>query len=249
MAETAQRLTADARIRVERVGGRNTVTDLRCDTPLVLRIAQAEVAGPAYLTQVSTAAGPLAGDRLRLQVEVAKNAGAVLRSTGATVVQPGPGEQPSSSLVSLRAGANSVVDYQPQASVVVADALHEQVLEVDYQDASVLTKETVVLGRHRQPPGSCVLRTHVRRRGQTVLSTSVGLGPLAPEGWDAITGTAGFRCLISGLITHRLTPRTELTADAWGAIHTLDCGLSIITVLGADAVAAEALWCQLADSS
>lgn len=246
MAATAHRLSAQAAVRIEHVRGRNTVTELRCETPLVLRAARAPYpAAAAHLTQVSTAAGPLAGDHLRLRVEVAEKASSLLRSTGATIVQPGPDHAPSSNVVSLRADAGSTLDYQPQPTVVVANAIHEQVLELDYDRASVLTKETVVLGRHNQPPGSCVLRTRVRTGGVTVLTSSVALGPLAPVGWDAITGTAGYRCLISGLTTRPLTPRTRIVGASLGAVHALDCGLRSISVLAADATSAHASWCDL----
>jgi urease accessory protein len=245
VAAAAHRLTAEAAVRVENVSGRNVVTTLRSETPLALRIARSATPGPACLTQVSTAAGPLRGDRLRLRVEAAENAGVVLRSTGAAVVQPGPGEQPSSSAVLIRAGEGSTVDHQPQATVVAADALHEQVLEIDYENAAILAKETVVLGRHQQPPGSCVLRTRVRRGGRTVLASSVGLGPLAPAGWDALTGTAGYRCLMFGLTTQPLASRTELSAEGWGAVHVLDCGLRSVTVLSSEAVTADAVWGRL----
>jgi urease accessory protein len=246
VAATAHRLTANATVRVENVAGRNVVTALRSETPLALRIARSAAPGPARLTQVSTAAGPLRGDRLRVRVEAAEYASIVLRSSGAAVVQPGADERPSSSAVLIRARGGSTVDHQPQPTVVTADALHEQVLDVDYEgDTTILAKETVVLGRHQQPPGSCVLRTRVRSSGQTVLASSVGLGPLAPAGWDALAGTAGYRCLISGLTTHPLALRTELTAEGWGAVHTLDCGLRAITVLSAEAVTADAVWRRL----
>jgi urease accessory protein len=249
VAAAAHRLSADATVCVENVRGRNTVTQLRCETPLVLRVARAGTAAPAHLTQVSTAAAPLAGDQLRLHVGVTDNAHAFVRSTGATVVQPGLDEEPSSSVVSLQAQAGSTLDYQPQATILVAGSVHEQVLDIEYDDATILTKETLVLGRHQEPSGSCVQRTRVRTRGRTVFASSVALGALAPAGWDAVTGTAGHRCLISGVTTHPLTPRTEVSTEGWGAVHELNCGLRSITALGVDVIAADALWHRITQSS
>src|SRR3954464_10591869 len=77
---------ADAAIATRRAAdGRTVLATLRSDPPLTLRQT-----GPTQVHLVSTGAGPLGGDRLRLAVDVAPGTTLDVRSVAATLVLPGP---------------------------------------------------------------------------------------------------------------------------------------------------------------
>ncbi|WP_255597565.1 urease accessory protein UreD [Micromonospora sp. RL09-050-HVF-A] len=74
--------------------GRTVLRELRGESPLLLRQAATEEGVPTVYV-VGGAAGPLAGDDLRLSVEVGPEAAVRVRTVAASVALPGrPGRSP-----------------------------------------------------------------------------------------------------------------------------------------------------------
>lgn len=110
--------TAHALIRTEAAsGGRTRLETLRSDPPLTLRQT-----GPQRVHLVSTGAGPLRGDHLDLDVDVAPGTSLEVRSVGATLVLPGLADAPSVMVVRARVGAGATLRFSPSRPSSPPDA-------------------------------------------------------------------------------------------------------------------------------
>jgi urease accessory protein len=159
--------------------------------PVVLRIT-----GPDRVHLVHGAGGPLGGDDLALDVDVAAGAALRLRSAAVTLVQPSaaaPG--PARWRVAADVGAGARLDWGPEPTVVCAGAAMQARLRVRLDaGAAAVVREVVVLGRHGERGG--------RYRGELVVD--VGGVPLLAhttllDGADEVLrgpgGTAGARAV------------------------------------------------------
>ena len=110
----AGRLTARAAVASRAdATGRTRVTVLRSDGPLALR----ETPLGVYL--VGTAAGPLGGDDLALDIDVGPGSRLVIRSAAGVLLLPGPHGGVSALRISARVGPGGRLDYAPQPTVAV----------------------------------------------------------------------------------------------------------------------------------
>ncbi|MCL9760811.1 urease accessory protein UreD, partial [Frankia sp. AiPa1] len=183
-------MRAHATVRVD-LGARGDaqVTELRSDVPLVLRLTGRAPAGdsPASATVhlVSAAAGPLAGDDLRLDIVVGEGVRLVLRSVAAMVALPGRGATgPSRLAVTAQVGAGGELDLRPEPTVVAAGANHAAVTEVTLAPTARLwLREEILLGRFGEPAGAFhgTLRVDISRdttsRGAVSRGAPPGGGP------------------------------------------------------------------------
>nr|MDT0666861.1 urease accessory protein UreD [Micromonospora sp. DSM 115978] len=98
---------------------------------------------------------PLAGDELRLDVQVSAGVRLVLRSVAATVALPGHGRRPSTTAVTAQVGDDAVLDYLPEPTVAAAGCRHRSVAEVQLGTGACLRwREEVLLGRFDEPAGA-----------------------------------------------------------------------------------------------
>ncbi|MDP9070266.1 MAG: urease accessory protein UreD [Actinomycetota bacterium] len=175
-------VVAHARVLAERRGAGTRCSVLRSQPPLTLR-ATAEA---IYL--VGTAAGPLGGDDLGLDVTVAAGAELTMRSVAATTLLPGAGGGRSRARVDVAVGATASLRWRPQPVIVTADADHEATTTIELAgDASLYWREEVVLGRHGEEPGSLLQRLRVDLAGQPLLRNDLALG----RRWPGSLGPAG----------------------------------------------------------
>lgn len=117
---------------------------------------------PAQVHVVATGAGPLGGDRLHLEVEVAPGAQLTLVSVGATLALPGRHGGRSVSQVAAEVGAGGQLDLRLGPTVVCAGAEHHAETRIELVDGARLRwRELVVLGRHAEPTGRLRLRSDV----------------------------------------------------------------------------------------
>ncbi|MCD0480949.1 urease accessory protein UreD [Streptacidiphilus sp. ASG 303] len=147
----------------------------------------------AQATLVGAMAGPLGGDRLRIEAEV--RAGAALRvtSAAATVALPGRGGEAAHCAVVLRVEAGAVLEWLPEPVVAAAGSRLLADTRIDLAPgARLLLREEHVLGRYGEEPGRITSRLTVRHGGRTVLDQRTDLGPGAP-GWDGPAVLAGHR--------------------------------------------------------
>lgn len=177
-------MDAHARIEAELVGGRTVPRVLRSSPPLTLRATAAGV------HVVGSAAGPLGGDRLHLDIVVGPGADLGVHSVAAQLVQPGPRDASSSMSVAASVGEGGRLWLLPAPVVVVAGARHQATSTLELaEDAIFVVREELVLGRHREPGGSILSRLRIDRAGRPVLRTDLALGPAwSGSSTHAVTG-------------------------------------------------------------
>ncbi len=163
------RLTARAAVASRAdAAGRTRVTVLRSDGPLALR----ETPLGVYL--IGTAAGPLGGDELALDIDVGPGSRLVIRSAAGMLLLPGPHGGASALRITARVGPGGRLDFAPQPTVAAAGCRHRASAEVNLATGATLRwREEIVLGRHREPSGQCVSRLDV-----TVAGTAAYRGEL-----------------------------------------------------------------------
>ena len=155
------------RARAELVAERGPAGELRLpvqrsQAPLVLR----RTADAVYL--VSGAAGPLGGDQLELVIEVRAGARLRLRTVAAAVALPGRYGQESRLTVTATVGPGARLEYLPEPLVAADAARHRTEISVRLaEDATLLLRDEVLLGRHGERGGACRTRLAVDRDGAT----------------------------------------------------------------------------------
>lgn len=175
-------MKAHARVVAERRGSRSRCTTLRSSPPITFR------ATADGLHLVGTAAGPVGGDDLRLEVTVASGASLTVRSVAAQLVLPGPVPAPSTTDVNVTVGSRSRLTWLPEPTVLVRGADHRLTTTIALGPAGDLVwRDEVVLGRDGEAAGSVLSRLRVERGGRPLLCTEVALGPA----WPASGGPAG----------------------------------------------------------
>ncbi|TQM76302.1 urease accessory protein UreD [Thermopolyspora flexuosa] len=188
--------------------GGTTLATLRSDPPLTLRRT-----GPGRVHLVSTAAGPLGGDVLELDIEVAAGTTLELHSVAATLVLPGAGG-PSRMVVTARVGPGGVLRFTPEPTILAAGCDHRLEVRLSLAaTASVLWREEIVFGRHGEPPGRCETGFDAVVDGVPLLRQRLAVGDPAVDTSPAVYGTA--RCVGGTLLAGpAFTPPEGRRGDA-----------------------------------
>ena len=228
MAEPAG-ITASARITAVRgADGATRLPVLSFQVPLVLR----RTLDAVYL--VGGAAGPLGGDDLSLEIDVADGAMLRMRTAAASVALPGREGGESVFRIRARIGAGARLEYLPEPVVVADGARHRVEAEITLAaDATLVFLDEIVLGRYGERGGSCVSR----------LTADIGTAPLLRQevtvsGTDEVSLGPAVLCgrqVFASLLT--VGCGTDLTASQDLAIMPLAAapGAVLVTALGADA--------------
>ena len=175
-------MKASARVGVEHRRGRSRCTTLASAPPLSFRATDAAL----YL--VGTAAGPVGGDDLTLDVAVAAGASLTVRSVAAQLVLPAPNPAPSTLRMTVEVGPGATLHWLPEPTVLVRGADHRLTTTVAMEaDADLVWRDEVVQGRDAEPGGSLLHRFRVERDGVPLLCTELALGPA----WPTAAGPAG----------------------------------------------------------
>ena len=129
-------------------------------------------AGFAKVVLVATVAGPLAGDRLLVDVEVGEGAGLEVVGNAATLAFPA--ESAASIDVRLRLAAGARLLWRPEPLILARGCNLESslLLELD-AGAAAFTRELVVLGRHGEPPGRYRSELRCELEGRPLLHEAV----------------------------------------------------------------------------
>lgn len=192
-----------------------------CEVPLLFRVAGGD-GRVLELTWVNGAAGPLGGDRLRLDLRVEAGAAVRVRSTGAALVQPGPHGAPSHSDVHIELGEGSRLDWWPEPTVSVRASRHRtSTLVRAHPTAEARLVEHVVLGRHGEPCGALALHQRVEVGDRVVLDheLELGTGVLAGPGAHG-SGRAVVSAVMLGE-RWRPEPAVEVSATSAAATFVL----------------------------
>ncbi|MEU8238799.1 urease accessory protein UreD [Actinoplanes missouriensis] len=131
------------------------------------------------------AAGPLRGDELRLEIEVGPGAWLEFRSVAASLALPGRSFLPASRLtVTATVAPGGTLRYLPEPLIAAAGCDHVAITRVDVAEGgSLLWRDDLVCGRHREESGDVRADMTVRYGGTTVYRHEVSVGPGAP-GWS-----------------------------------------------------------------
>lgn len=174
-------------IATERRGGRSVLSRLRADTPLSPRptIASGEEpflrgAEAARVRMSASAAGPVGGDTYLLDVHVGAGSTLMLKDVGATLVLPGPHGELSRWITRVRVEEGGTFLWMPEPVIAAHGCRHEHVIQADLAaGARLLLREELVLGRHREEPGTLSTTLDVRRDGAPAVVQRIALGPEA----------------------------------------------------------------------
>jgi urease accessory protein len=232
---------AVARLVVERDRtGRSVVRDLRSVSPLTLMPCPAachdEDPDTALVHLVGSAAAPLGGDVLGVEVAVGPGAALTLRAIGATVVLPGQHPGPSRTAVTFHVSDGGRLEYLAEPTVVAAGADHHASLCADLaSDARLHLREVVVLGRSGEQPGRFRSDTRVRRDGATLLRQRLDLGD--PDLDASPAHMAGHHVIATDLLVGEPDPPEPAVGDWWSLVP-LAHGGSLATVLAKDTITA-----------
>lgn len=182
------------------------IVRLRSDPPLVLRpsldLAHALPTGwaariglPVHVSLVAGAAGPIGGDRLRLDIDVGPGAALAVSAVAATVALPGPHGEMSCSQVNITVAAHGTLVWTPGALIAASGCHHESITTIHLEPhARLLLREELILGRHAEVPGTLRQRLRVTLGGRAIHDQDLLVGPEAP-GWSGPAVTGGRRAL------------------------------------------------------
>lgn len=228
-------LTASALAVAELAAGRTALTTLRSRVPLSLRPTA------DGLTVVSSAFGPLGGDRTELVVRVGPGAQLRVGSAGAQVAQPGVTDPVSRSRVQLSVAAGGELHWQLEPLVVTAGAEHRAELHLDVEPGGrAVVVETVVLGRTPDAPGRYRSRWRTACGDEPLFAADLDVGAGAPDGWDgpAVLGTG--RVLVTALVVGADLPdEAEVAGLPGGCAMRLAGPGVLLSRVGRDTVEAE----------
>ncbi|MEU4558171.1 urease accessory protein UreD [Actinoplanes sp. NPDC023936] len=179
-------MRAEARVVACSDGGGGTrLAVLRGESPLLLRRTGPRTGAGVTVHLVGGAAGPLRGDELRLEIEVGPGAWLEFRSVAASLALPGRSFLPASRLtVTAAVAPGGTLRYLPEPLIAAAGCDHVASTRVDVAEGgSLLWRDDLVCGRHREESGDVRADMTVRYGGTTVYRHELSVGPNAP-GWS-----------------------------------------------------------------
>lgn len=169
---------------------RSCVTTLRSEAPLALRLARSKAPEPwavhaadvARVCLTAGAGGPVGGDRLTLDIEVAQRSSLVLSEISPTLLLPGPHGERSVTDVRIRVATGATLIWLPEPMIAVRGCDHVNDVRVDLDDgARFLMREEILLGRHGEPTGRVRQRVVVRHAGRPLYRQDLGVGVLGAD--------------------------------------------------------------------
>lgn len=246
---------ASAHLTIARTNGgaRSRITRLHSDPPFVLRPTRPVGVepmqhwflcdtSPARVSLVAGAAGPVGGDRLCLSIDVESRASLVLREVAATLVLPGPHNQPSRTEITVRVAADAVFVWLPEPVIAAQNCQHQAVTHITLEPgARLILREELLLGRHAEQPGAVRQRLRVCRDNQPMYDQELAVGPGA-VGWNGPAAIGGRRAVGSVLVVdpgwdHTRADLAPTPAGADTALLRLGESAVLVTALAKDGLA------------
>jgi urease accessory protein len=237
---------ATARAVIE-VGG--VLREAASQPPVTLRQVRGEDPGTCTVCVVGSAAGPLAGDRIELEVDVRPAARAALIATGASLAQGRSNFMESSNVVGpsnvggrlstrLTVAEGARLSGEPAPLIVCAGSAVEVELDIRLAGtAALMWREILVLGRLGESPGTASLDWRVSRAGRPVLRQRIDLTNPALLRWPGML--AGAAVLASALVTGPDVRARTLIDSPTAVCQPIDDRTALITVLDPDAACAQ----------
>lgn len=131
---------------------------------------------------IGTAAGPVGGDHLTLDVQVSTRSTLSLRSVAASMVFPGPSKLSSRTEVNIDVAHDGSLSWLPEPTVLVRGCDHVADTTIALASTtSLVWREELVLGRWGETSGSVQQHLRVTRAGRVMVHLGMRLGPRWPE--------------------------------------------------------------------
>ncbi|AKU17910.1 urease accessory protein UreD [Luteipulveratus mongoliensis] len=131
----------------------------------------------ASVALVATTATLLAGDHVRLEVDVGPGVRLELRDVAGTVAYDGRGGEARWDMA-IRIASDAALTWHGEPLVVSAGASVHRSLHVDIAAGGrLLLRDTVALGRSGEPPGALTCRTRMTYDGRPALAEDLTLSP------------------------------------------------------------------------
>lgn len=247
---TGHTVTAHARLTTAATRRTNGTTgtrihQLRSEPPLLLRITGAATSDVfpgchgAQVHLVAGAAGPLAGDQLQLDIDVAAGTTLFLREVGSTLLLPGQHTDPSTTQTHIRVAPGATLSWEAEPLIAAQGCNHRNDVHITLAEgARLLLRESIVLGRHGEQPGDLRQRLRIWYADKPLYAQELTIGAHAP-GWAGPAITDGHRSLGSILVVDPALRHDHLirAPAPETAISPLPGPGIIITAAAADALA------------
>ncbi|MGK2877545.1 MAG: urease accessory protein UreD [Solirubrobacterales bacterium] len=131
---------------------------------------------------VGAAAGPLNGDRVSLDIDVAPGTELTIRSAAASIAWPGTSPVASQFQIRARIRAGARLNWLPEPIVPIVGSLHRVTAEIELATGAALAwREEIVLGRHGERPGELASRIAITSMGRPLLRQEVVVGSSTHE--------------------------------------------------------------------
>lgn len=155
---------------------------------------------PDRILVVSSAAAPVGGDELAIDVVVGPGATALLGTAAATVVWPGPRGAASSQRTRIVVGDGGHVEWRPEPMVSVIGSVHRTRTDVELiGTATAWVVEETSLGRSGECSGRLDVELRVTRDNAPLVHHVEQLGPDVP-GWGSAVHVSSARHLVTGVV-------------------------------------------------
>lgn len=213
--------------------GHSVASVMRCEAPLLFRVA--DEPGPVLvLSMVGGAAGPLGGDDLQLRLHVGEGARVVVRSVGATMVQPGASGASSTTDVHVVVEAGGHLDWWPEPTVSVVGSHHRTTTTIRLAtDATLRWADEISLGRFGEPSGRLGMRQRLEIDGRAMVDQETEFGFTASAGAGA---NGDGRCVLSALLVGDdvpSEPSSTVRRDAVRGVFPVTARVALVTCIAA----------------
>jgi len=187
--------------------------------------------GPSEVHFVGGAAGPLGGDRLRIEVHVKTGGRLAVRSVAATIAYPSRDGALSTLDVHATVEAGGRLDWRPEPLIATARCNHRttSIVDVDHT-AELIWRDELVCGRHGEGPGDVCLLTRVQLEKRPLYVHELAVGPSAP-GWSGAAVLGGARVHASTIYVGR---RPDVEPSPLRAVMDLAGPGAVVTAVGPD---------------
>jgi urease accessory protein len=183
-----QRASGESRVSFAVRDGKTRLADLYQRDPCRVLFPDPEPGEPPQAVLVTTSGGVAGGDRLRMEVTAGPGAHAIVSTQAAEkIYRAPPGSEPCRIDVAVGVGANGILDWLPQETIVFqgAQLVRRTVADVA-AGASLLGCEMVVLGRgasgERFASGLLLDSWSIRRAGRLAWTDTLRVEGETPGG-------------------------------------------------------------------
>lgn len=188
-------MRASAQISVGRRGDRSELVDRRSPAPFSVRRCGARI------LLASSAAMPVGGDVLGLDIDVGSRARADVGSVAASMVWPGPDGEPSTMRTCADVADGAHLDLWLEPTVSVQGSHHRTCTVVRLAgSASCRVVEEVVLGRTGELSGILVQTLRVERNARALAHHVESFGPTVPGAGSSVSVGSGRHALAAVLV-------------------------------------------------